>query len=177
MNNERIVNSLGATQNMLQNQVCWSNPMCDTWKLTYSSQKHIIMTISSPLRLIKCFIRVVMLYIVESSPLTWSDIFNLHSNIEHLIMYLKQLVFSSCLIVSSFASQSYNTVSGQSWRKVDFPLQVWNLFSYDQTEEVSIVPNALKSGTIECGLACHKNPNCGGFLFDKASGSCSMKHV
>ena len=92
-------------------------------------------------------------------------------------MYLKHLVFSSCLIVSSFASQSYNTVSGQSWRKVDFPLQVWNLFSYDQTEEVSIVPNALKSGTIECGLACHKNPNCGGFLFDKASGSCSMKHV
>ena len=89
-------------------------------------------------------------------------------------MYLKQLVFSSYLIVSSFASQSHNTVSGQSYRKIDFPLQVWNNFSSDQTEEVSF---GLNSGTIECGLACHKNANCGGFLFDKASGSCFMKHV
>ena len=92
-------------------------------------------------------------------------------------MYFQQLVLLKCLIVSSFASQSSNTVSGQSWKKIDFPLQVWNLFSSDQTEEVTIVSNALSSGTIRCGVACQINPDCGGFLFDKASGSCSMKHV
>ena len=92
-------------------------------------------------------------------------------------MYLKQIVYFSCLTVSSFASLSSNTVSGQNYRKIDFPLQVWNLFSSDKTEEVTIVPDALNSGTIECGVACHINPDCGGFLFDKSSGSCSMKQV
>ena len=90
-------------------------------------------------------------------------------------MYLKQIVYFSCLTMSSFASLSSNTVSGQNYRKIDFPLQVWNLFSSDKTEEVTIVPDALNSGTIECGVACHINPDCGGFLFDKTSGSCTMK--
>ena len=92
-------------------------------------------------------------------------------------MYLKQIVFLSCLTVSSFASQSSHTVSGQSYRKIDFPLEVWNLLSSDQTEEVTIVSNALSSGTIRCGVACHMNHDCGGFLYDKVSGSCSMKQA
>ena len=92
-------------------------------------------------------------------------------------MYLKQLVFSSCLIMSSFASQASNTVSGQSYRKIDFPLQVWNLFSSDKTEGVTIISNSLSSGSIRCGVACQIDPECGGFLFDNTSGSCTTKSV
>ena len=86
-----------------------------------------------------------------------------------------QMVLSSCLTLS--ASQSSNSVSIQSYRKIDFQVQVWNLFSSDKTEEVTIVPHALNSGTIECGVACHKDPECGGFLYDKTAGSCTMKLV
>ena len=98
-------------------------------------------------------------------------------NIDHLIMFLKQIILLSCLIVFSFASQSSNTISGQSYRRIDFPLQVWNLFSSEKTEELKIVPDALNSGAVECGVACHMNHDCGGFVYDKASGSCSMKQV
>ena len=86
----------------------------------------------------------------------------------------------SLMSVSLFASQSLaskSVVSTQSWRKVDFPLKIWNLFSTNQTEEVTIAPCAQGEGTIKCGVACHKNPDCGGFLYDKASGSCVMKSV
>ena len=92
-------------------------------------------------------------------------------------MFLKQIVLLSCLIVFSFASQSSNTISGQSYRRIDFPLQVWDLFSSEKTEEWKIVPDALNSGTVECGVACHMNHDCGGFVFDKASEICSMKQV
>ncbi len=99
-------------------------------------------------------------------------------NIEHSIMFLKQIFFLSCLTVSSFASQSSHIVSGQSYQKIDFPLQVWNLFSSKKTEMVTIfVPDALNSGTAECGVACDMNHDCGGFLYDKVSGSCSMKQA
>ena len=91
------------------------------------------------------------------------------------MMYFKPILFLSCLPMSSFASQSSNSMSGQSYRRIDFPLQVWNLISSKKTEEVTIAPDALNSGTIECGVACHINPDCGGFLFVKTSGSCTMK--
>ena len=67
----------------------------------------------------------------------------------------------SLMSVSLFASQSLaskSVVSTQSWRKVDFPLKIWNLFSTNQTEEVTIAPCAQGEGTIKCGVACHKNP-------------------
>ena len=92
-------------------------------------------------------------------------------------MYLKQIFLLSCLTVSSFATQSSNAVSSQSYRKIDFPLQVWNLFSPDKTEGVTIISNSLSSGSIRCGVACQQDPECGGFLFDKTSGSCTMKSV
>ena len=103
---------------------------------------------------------------------------SLHENIHYtLYINLKLKVLLSCLMVYSFASQSSNTLSGQKYRKIDFPLQVWNLLSSDKTEEVTIEPDALNSGTVECGVACHMNHDCGGFVFDKKSGSCSMKQV
>ena len=86
----------------------------------------------------------------------------------------------SLMSVSLFASQSLaskSVVSTQSWRKIDFPLKIWNLFSTNKTEEVTIAPCAQGEGPIKCGVACHKNPDCGGFLYDKASGSCAMKSV
>ena len=93
-------------------------------------------------------------------------------------MYLKTIIFLSCLLMSSFASQSpYSISSGQSYRRINFPLQVWNLFPSNKTEEVTIAPDALNSGTIECGVACQIKADCGGFLYDKTSGSCSMKSV
>ena len=92
-------------------------------------------------------------------------------------MNLKQKVLLSCLIVYSFASQSSNTNSGQKFRKIDFPLQVWNLLSSDKTEEVTIEPDELNSGTIECGVACHMNHDCGGFVYDKKTGSCFLKQA
>ena len=88
-----------------------------------------------------------------------------------------QMFFWSCLSLSSSTSQASNTVSVQSYQKIDLQVQVWNLFSSDKTEEVTIVPRALNSGTMECGLACHKDQECGGFLYDKSSGSCTMKLV
>ena len=88
-----------------------------------------------------------------------------------------QMVLLSCLSLSSSASQSSNTVSVQSYRKIDLQVQVWNLFVSDKTEEGTIVHHAPNSGTIECGVACHKDPECGGFLYDKTAGSCTMKLV
>ena len=100
---------------------------------------------------------------------------------------IKQFVLFYCLTGSSFASHkikyespsssSGSLVNAQSWQKVDFPLTVWNLFSSKKTEEVTIVTDKQSTGNIECGVACHKNPECGGFLYDKTSGSCSMKLV
>ena len=86
----------------------------------------------------------------------------------------------SCVTVSLFTRQSLasrSLVSTQSWRKTDFPLKVWNLFSTKNTEEVTIAPNAQREGIIDCGVACHKNPDCGGILYEKSSGSCAMKSV
>ena len=99
--------------------------------------------------------------------------------------FFKQFVLFYCLTGSSFANHamknkspsSGSLVSVQSWRKIDFPLKVWNLFSSKKTEEVTIVSPALSTGNIECGVACHRNPECGGFIYDKTSGSCSMKSV
>ena len=91
-------------------------------------------------------------------------------------MYFKQTFFLSCLTVS-FASQSSNSMTGQSYRKINFPLQVWNLVSSSKTEEVSIAPNSLKEGIMECGVACNIKSDCGGFLYDKTSGGCTMKSV
>ena len=96
-------------------------------------------------------------------------------NVSCSIMYFKPILLLSCLPLSSFASQNSNSMSGQDYRRIDFPLQVWNLISSWKTEEVTIAPDAENSGTIECGVACHINPDCGGFLYDKTSGSCSMK--
>lgn len=87
--------------------------------------------------------------------------------------FFKQFVLFNCLTGSLFASHD----SVQSWRKIDFPLKVWNLFSSKKTEEVTFVTHALSTGNIECGVECHKNHECGGFLYDKTSGSCSMKLV
>ena len=86
----------------------------------------------------------------------------------------------SCVTVSLFTRQSLasrSLVSTQSWRKTDFPLKVWNLFSTKNTEEVTIAPNAQREGIIDCGVACHRNPDCGGILYDKTTGSCEMKLV
>ena len=69
----------------------------------------------------------------------------------------------SFMTVSLFASQSMaskSVVSTQSWRKIDFPLKIWNLFSTNKTEEVTIAPCAQGEGPIKCGVACHKNPDC-----------------
>lgn len=92
-------------------------------------------------------------------------------------MYFRQTLFLSCLTVSSFASQSSNSMTGQSYRKVNFPLQVWNLISSSKTEEVTIAQNSQKEGIIECGVACQIKSDCGGFLYDKTSGGCTMKSV
>ena len=92
-------------------------------------------------------------------------------------MYFRQTLFLSCLTVSSFASQSSSSMTGQSYRKVNFPLQVWNLISSRKTEEVTIAPNSQKEGIIECGVACQIKSDCGGFLYDKTSGGCTMKSV
>ena len=92
-------------------------------------------------------------------------------------MYLKPIVLLSCLTMSSFASLSSNTVSVQSYRKIDFPPHVWNLFFSDKTERLTIVSDALSSGTIRCGVSCQKDPECGGFLYEKKSGICTMKSV
>ena len=94
--------------------------------------------------------------------------------------FFKQFVLFNFLTGSLFASHEIkdgSLVSVQSWRKIDFPLKVWNLFSSKKTEEVTIVTDKQSTGNIECGVACHKNPECGGFLYDKTSGSCSMKLV
>ena len=92
-------------------------------------------------------------------------------------MYFRQTLFLSCLTVSSFASQSSNSMTGQSYRKVNFPLQVWNLISSSKTEEVTIALNSQKEGIIECGVTCQIKSDCGGFLYDKTSGGCTMKSV
>ena len=83
--------------------------------------------------------------------------------------FFKRFVLFNCYIVL------FDCV--QNWQKIDFPLRVWNLFSSKKTEEVTIVTHAQSTGNIECGVACHKNPECGGFFYDKTSGSCSMKLV
>ena len=80
-------------------------------------------------------------------------------------------------IVSSFASPSLNRVTGQNYRKIDLPLEVWNRLSSDKTEGVAIVSERISSGTIRCGVSCQNNRECGGFLYDKTSGSCTMKSV
>ena len=93
---------------------------------------------------------------------------------------VKQTVLLSCLIVTSFASHSsssISTFSTQSYRKINFPLKVWNLFSSSKTEEVTIAADGLRSGIIECGVACHTNSDCGGFSYDQTSRACSMKLV
>ena len=90
--------------------------------------------------------------------------------------YFRQILFLSCLTVS-FASQSSNSMTGQSYRKINFPLQVWNLISSSKTEEVSIAPNSQQKGIMECGVACNIKSDCGGFLYDKTSGECTMKSV
>ena len=93
--------------------------------------------------------------------------------------YEKFIVFS-CITVPSFATQGLqdeSKVSVQSYRKVDVPLDNWNLFSSNKTEELTIVTKAPSSGIIKCGIACHKNNKCGGFLYDKTSGRCLMKLV
>ena len=92
-------------------------------------------------------------------------------------MYFKPTLFLSCLTVSSFASQSSNSMTGQSYRKINFPLQIWNLISSSKSEEVTIAPNAQSRGIIECGVTCQIKSDCGGFLYDKTSGSCTMKSV
>ena len=82
--------------------------------------------------------------------------------------------------VPSFAInglQDESKVSGQSYRKVDVPLDNWNAFSLDKTKEITIVTDSPRSGIIECGVACHINSKCGGFLYDKTSGKCVMKLV
>ena len=93
-----------------------------------------------------------------------------------LKMYFKQTLFLSCLTVS-FASQSSNSMTGQSYRKINFPLQVWNQISSSKTEEVSIAPNSQQEGIMECGVACNIKSDCGGFHYDKTSGGCTMKSV
>ena len=98
--------------------------------------------------------------------------------------FFKQFALFSCM-TSLFASRvmtdeipsSASLVSVQSWRKIDFPSKVWNQFSSNKTEEVTIITDALSTGNIQCGIACHKNHECGGFIYDKSSGSCSMKLV
>ena len=90
---------------------------------------------------------------------------------------VKQTVLLSCLIVTSFASQSSSSISSQSYRKINFPLKVWNLFSSSKTEEVTIAADGLRSGIIECGVACHTKSDCGGFFYDQTSRACSMKLV
>ena len=90
---------------------------------------------------------------------------------------VKQTVLLSCLIVTSFASQSSSSISTQSYRKINFPLKVWNLFSSSKTEEVTIAADGLRSGIIECGVACHKKSDCGGFSYEQTSRACSMKLV
>ena len=92
-------------------------------------------------------------------------------------MYFRQTLFLSCLTVSSFASQSSNSMTGQSYRKINFPLQIWNLISSSKSEEVTIAPNAQRRGITQCGVTCQKKSDCGGFLYDKTSGSCTMKSV
>ena len=91
-----------------------------------------------------------------------------------ILIGLKNVIFE---IVSSFASPSLNRVTGQNYRKFDFPLEVWNRLSSDKTEGVTIVSDRISSGTIRCGVSCQNNPECGGFLYDKTSGSCTMKSV
>ena len=86
------------------------------------------------------------------------------------------------LIVETFAnldpsSPATETVQAQNYRKIDFPLNVWNQISSEKTEEVTIVNDKLNSGTIECGVACQIKSECGGFVYNKTSGSCSMKWV
>ena len=93
---------------------------------------------------------------------------------------VKQTVLLSCLIVTSLASHSsssISTFSTQSYRKINFPLKVWNLFSSSKTEEVTIAADGLRSGIIECGVACLTNSDCGGFFYDQTSRACSMKLV
>ena len=84
------------------------------------------------------------------------------------------------MTVPSFATQELQDESKfsiQSYRKVDVPLDNWNLFSSKKTEELTIVTDAPSSGNIKCGVACHKNNKCGGFLYNKTSGRCFMKLV
>ena len=86
-----------------------------------------------------------------------------------------------CLTVTSFASpssSSINSISTQSYQKINFPLKVWNLFSSSKTEEVTIAAaDGPRSGIIECGVACHTNSDCGGFLYEQTTRICSMKLV
>ena len=96
--------------------------------------------------------------------------------------FLKLIIVFSYIAGSSSVSpegfgNSGSLVSVQSYRKIDIPLNVWNLFSSRETEEVTILSDTNSSGIIQCGVACQKNSKCGGFLYDKASRSCSMKLV
>ena len=97
-------------------------------------------------------------------------------------MFFTRTVTLCYLIVEAFADQDSSsptteTVKGQSYRRINFTFNIWNLISSKKTENVTIVNDGLDSGTIECGVACHVKSECGGFVYDKKSGSCSMKRV
>ena len=80
-------------------------------------------------------------------------------------------------VVSQSPLLQVSSMTGKSYRKINFPLQVWNLISSSKTEEVSIAPNSQQEGIMECGVACNIKSDCGGFLYDKTSGECTMKSV
>ena len=90
------------------------------------------------------------------------------------IMYLKRMITFNCLTMHLVANQILNSINGQGYQKIRFSMKVWNRFSSKNTEEL-IINDALNSGIIECGLACHIKAKCGGFHFDQTSGSCFMK--
>ena len=84
------------------------------------------------------------------------------------------MITFNCLTMHLVASQILNSINGQGYQKIEFSMEVWNHFSSKNTEEL-IINDALNSGIIECGLACHIKAKCGGFHFDQTSGSCFMK--
>ena len=85
-------------------------------------------------------------------------------------MIISHYFFQSFLAVSTLTQ-----ASALNFNKVDLPLSVWS--SIANSEEVTIARRGLSSGLVECGLACHQNSKCGGFLYDKDTGSCEMKMV